>query len=331
MGKMGALVSGVLRNQTRIAEFALTNICTAQCDFCSIWKQKDKHTVDTDVAVKTVTQLSDLGIDFITLTGGEPLLHPHFDAILQECARVNMVSSILNADARLINAKRLEALERSSVDLLCISVDHHEEQVASASRKIPGILGHIGTAVRELNKRRIKTMASTLIWKHNLHSLPALFRACRDMGFDMISVNYPEFSESPVYTLGGDAIDITKEDLIGALEEVISLKKDFRIVNTVTSMENIISYLKGEVPKYPCLGGYRAFFVDWNLDIYPCMHLGRSLGKVSEVKRSDFVKKPCNCCNMSWYRDFSIYFQGMKSMKPILEGMQFLREYGFTG
>jgi len=330
MGKKSAIVSGILKNEAKIAEFALTNICTARCDFCSIWQQKEKHTVSTEDAVRTISQLYDLGIRFITLTGGEPLLHPDFEAIIKECTRVNMMSSILNADARLINEKRLDILERAETDLVCISVDHHEDEVVSASRKIPGLLGHIETATKELKKRKIKTMASTLIWKKNRHSLRELFQKCESMGFDLISVNYPEFSQSPVYTLGGDAIDITKEDLICALEEVIQLKKEFNLANTPTSMRNIISYLKGETPQYTCLGGYRAVFVDWNLEMWPCMHLGRSMGKVSELKKSDFKKKPCNCCNMSWYRDFSIYFQGLKSIRPLLEGVQFLKGFGIS-
>ncbi|MBN1413110.1 MAG: radical SAM protein [Spirochaetales bacterium] len=323
MGKKLSFIKNIISNKFKLAEFALTNICTAKCDFCSIWQQKEKHMVDKESALATIRHLSKMGIGFITLTGGEPLLHPNFGDIIKECTRLNMISSILNADARLLNEKRLNALAEAKVDLMCISVDSHLDEVASKSRKIPDLLSHIEKAVHELHARKIKVMASTLICNYNKEALFELFNKCTEIGFDMISVNYPEFSESPVYTLGGDAIKISREELIKAMEEVISLKPKFKLVNTVTSIRNIIKYLNNETPDFMCLGGYRAIFVDWFLNAYPCMYLGRNLGPVLELTEDKFEKVLCNACNMSWYRDFSIYFQGLKSLKPLLEGVNF--------
>lgn len=308
-----------------MSEFALNNICTAKCQFCSIWKQKDKVSVDTDKALKTISHLASMGVRFITLTGGEPLLHPGFERLIERCNQENIVSAILAADPRLFNQKRLEALERNKPNLVCISVDHHEEDVAYESRKIPDILAHTQEAVQELGDRDIKTMASTLICDYNHGSLRELFQKCTDMGFDFITVNYPEFSESPIYTLGGDAISLTREDLLKNLHEVVALKKEFNnIANTNASIRNIAAYLRGETPEYMCLGGYRVFFIDWFFQAHPCMHLEKSLGDVLDLSLKSLIKDPCNECNMSWYRDFSIYFHGIKSIRPLYEGLDFV-------
>ena len=167
-------------------------------------------------------------------------------------------------------------------------------------------------------------MASTLICDYNHRSLRQLFEKCTAMGFRFISVNYPEFSESPVYTLGGDAISLSKQDLIVALEKVSELRKEFNIINTTTSIENIQSHLRDERPDFMCLGGYRVFFIDWFFQAYPCMHLARGMGDVLELKLGDFKKELCNGCNMSWYRDFSVYFHGLKSIRPMIEGLKFV-------
>jgi len=325
MAKQLSIIKDLLRNRLRLCEFAVTNMCTAQCQFCSIWKQKDKIRVDTEKALQTISHLATLGVRFITLTGGEPLLHPDFDKLVERCTQEDIISAVLAADSRLFTERRLDALERSKADLVCISVDSHEERIAYESRKIPDTLARTRRAVEELSRRKIKTMASTLICDFNYNALRELFQSCVDMGFDFITVNYPEFSQSPVYTLGGDAITLSKEHLIDRLMEVMELKKEFpQIVNPVNSLENIISYLEDETPEFPCLGGYRVFFIDWFFQAYPCMHLGRSMGDVLELKLSDFKKEPCNQCNMSWYRDFSVYFQGLKSIRPLLSGLQFV-------
>jgi len=323
--KRNAILKDIAKNKLRMSEFALNNICTAKCQFCSIWKQKDKVSVDTDKALKTISHLASMGVRFITLTGGEPLLHPGFERLIERCNQENVVSAILAADPRLFNQKRLEALGRNKPNLVCISVDHHEEDVAYESRKIPDILAHTQEAVRELGDRDIKTMASTLICDYNHGSLRELFQKCTDMGFDFITVNYPEFSESPIYTLGGDAISLTREDLLKNLHEVVALKKEFKnIANTTASIRNIAAYLRGETPEYMCLGGYRVFFIDWFFQAHPCMHLEKSLGDILDLSLKSLIKDPCNECNMSWYRDFSIYFHGIKSIRPLYEGLDFV-------
>lgn len=204
------------------------------------------------------------------------------------------------------------------VDYVAISIDHYSNRVEFESRKIPNLIEHITKAVSELKKRRIKTMASILISNFNHKSLRKLFLKCKEIGFDSICINYPEFSESPVYTLGGEAIKLTNKEVIKALEDVIELKREFNIINPTDSLRNIISYLKGETPKFMCLGGSLTLFVAWNFQVYPCMHLSKSFGDILDLKKKDLKKVLCNKCNMSWYRDFSIFFQGIKSIKPLL-------------
>ena len=324
MGKQLSFLKGILKNNLRMCEFAITNICTAKCKFCSIWQQQPKVTVDTDKALRAISHLSRLGIRFITLTGGEPLLHPDFEKLIERCNREHITSSILNADPRIFTQRRLDALGRCKPDLVCISVDHYSDEVVFESRSIPDLLSHAKRAVSELKQRGIKTMASTLICKYNHDQLEPLMKKCTEIGFDYISANYPEFSESSVYTLGGDAAYITKEQLVHSLEDVLELKKKYPIVNPEISVLNIIDYLKNRTPKYLCLGGSRVFFVDWFFQISACMHLARSLGNVLELKPGDIKKKLCNECSMSWYRDFSIYFHGVKSLRPLISGFSFV-------
>ena len=49
------------------------------------------------------------------------------------------------------------------------------------------------------------------------------------------------------------------------------------------------------------------------------MHLNQKLGNIFEIEKKHFWKQTCNRCNMSWYRDFSIYFQGIKSLPVFIE------------
>lgn len=314
----------MLSNNLRMCEFAITNICTARCRFCSIWKQEKKIMVDTEKALKTISHLSRLGFSFVTLTGGEPLLHPDFEKMIERCNQESITSAILDADPRIFTEKRLAALGRNKPDLVSISVDHHTEDVIYEARSLPQLLSRAETAVQELKDRGIKTMASALISRYNHDSLKPLMEKCHDMGFDYISINYPEFSESPVYTLGGEAVRLSKPELIRSLKDVLALSKDYPIVNPELSLKNIIGIIENGTAKFTCLGGYRVFFVDWFFQAHPCMHLSRSMGDVLSLQPDKFEKVACNSCTMSWYRDFSIYFQGLRSIRALASGFKFV-------
>ncbi len=54
-------------------------------------------------------------------------------------------------------------------------------------------------------------------------------------------------------------------------------------------------------------------FVDWFCDVRPCMQLPQVLGNILTMTKDDFETVACNKCNMSWYRDFSAFFHGVKS------------------
>ncbi|MFA5176141.1 MAG: radical SAM protein [Candidatus Nanoarchaeia archaeon] len=308
-----------LKGNYRACEFALTNICVSKCSFCNIWKQKKKIIVDKDKAIKTIDCLADLGVRFITLTGGEPLLHPNIIDFTKRCTKRGIVTAILDADPRLFTKEKVEELKKAGLDYACISIDHYTDEIEYKSRKIKDLLFHIKNAVELLKKNKIKTIASILISNYNHTELKKLFEKCNDIGFDNIAINYPEHSLSTVYELGGNMVRLTPEQTIYALQEVIKLKKEYNIINPIDSMQNIIKYLKKERVDYLCFGGNKVLFVDWFFNVYPCMHLAKHFGPIFELTKDKLLKQPCNCCNMSWYRDFSIYFCGIKSIKPLIK------------
>ena len=328
-GLAGNVFRHGIRGRLKTAEFAITNACIAQCSFCEIWKQQPKVFVDRDKALYVIDRLADFGTVHITFTGGEPLLHPNIVDFVQKAASRSIYTSVLDAAPQLLFRNDIiKRLEDAGNNMISVSFDSGDPQIMAESRKIPNIMQDIVKAVEQIRKTRIKAMASVLIWNNNYDRLESLCTEALNMGFNLISINYPTFSQSQVYPLGGEGISLSREKVIHGLESAIDLQKSgkYGILNSPSSMRNIINYLKDpKTVKYPCLGGTHVVFVDWFFDLHPCMQLPDVMGSMLTMEEKDFRRPVCNDCNMSWYRDFSALFQGVKSVPLWLESLKVFR------
>jgi MoaA/NifB/PqqE/SkfB family radical SAM enzyme len=331
-GKARNVFKNYFLGKLKAAEFAITNACIAKCSFCEIWKQQPKVFVDREKALQVIDRLADHGTVHVTITGGEPLLHPDLVDFVRKATDRKMHTAVLDAAPQLLLKNDIvKRLEDAGNDMISISFDSGDPKIMAESRQIPNIMEDMAKAIEAIGKTKIKTMASVLIWNDNFDKLEDVCIRAKEMGFNFISLNYPTFSQSEIYPLGGEGISLSRENVIYGLESAIKLRDTgkYGIINTAASMKNIIRFLKDPTKvKYHCLGGTSVLFVDWFFDIHPCMQLPMVLGNILTMSEKDYKMSPCNECNMSWYRDFSAMLHGLKSV-PVwfesLEGFKALR------
>jgi MoaA/NifB/PqqE/SkfB family radical SAM enzyme len=317
-GKNRNALKNLISGKLRLAEFAIANACIAKCSFCEIWKQQPKIFVDKEKALTAIDRLADFGVSQITLTGGEPLLHPNVVDFVERATKRKMINSVLNAAPQLLMRHDiLKTLEGAGCDLISISFDSGDPQTMAESRQIPNIMEDMARAMEMIGRTSLKAMASVLIWNDNYDKLDEVCAHAKNMGFGFICLNYPTFSKSQVYPLGGEGISLSREKVIHGLKEAIRLRDTgkYGIINSSISMKNIINYLEDPATaKFHCYGGTRVLFVDWFFDVRPCMQLPNVMGNILTMDEKALGRPPCNDCNMSWYRDFSMLFHGFRSL-----------------
>jgi MoaA/NifB/PqqE/SkfB family radical SAM enzyme len=86
--------------------------------------------------LRRVDLLGDLGTSVITISGGEPLLHPQLDDIIHRTRQRRIVSGLIT-NGYLLTAERIQKLNRAGLEWLQISIDNvSPDEVSKKSLKV---------------------------------------------------------------------------------------------------------------------------------------------------------------------------------------------------
>jgi len=109
--------------------------CNLACAYCNEYDDHSKP-VALDEMIRRLDHLADLGTNVITISGGEPLLHPELDDIIAHIRRRGMIAGMIT-NGYLLTADRVKRLNRAGLDHLQISVDNvMPDEVSKKSLKV---------------------------------------------------------------------------------------------------------------------------------------------------------------------------------------------------
>ncbi len=109
--------------------------CNLACTYCNEFDNFSKP-VPTELMLQRVNKLGDLGTSVITISGGEPLLHPDLDEIIRQMVRRRIVSGLIT-NGYLLTADRIQRLNRAGLEWLQISIDNvNPDEVSKKSLKV---------------------------------------------------------------------------------------------------------------------------------------------------------------------------------------------------
>ena len=159
--------------------------CNCRCLMCDIWKRPAGSELDLKNLSRYRDSLRTLGVRQVVLTGGEPLLHSHFDelcALLKESGvRITLLTT------GLLLAKRAESVVKW-VDEIIISLDGPESVHNSIRRVRRGFdLIRIGIATIRTDRPDMPIQARSTVQRANFLFLRDTVTASKQLGFDSIS------------------------------------------------------------------------------------------------------------------------------------------------
>src|SRR5664279_5022105 len=96
--------------------------CNLACAYCNEYDDSSKP-VPLETMYSRLDRLAALGTTVITISGGEPLLHPDLDAIVARIRRNGAIAGLIT-NGYLLTAERVRRLDRAGLEHLQISIDN---------------------------------------------------------------------------------------------------------------------------------------------------------------------------------------------------------------
>ena len=293
-------------------QFAITNLCNADCDFCGFARSKFDPKARRSVTLEEARRVIDVAlknhIGYLLFVGGEPMVHRDLRAMTRYAAERG-IRPMICTNGGLWTEENMRGLVDDGLTSVIMSVDAHDIAKHEKNRGLPDVCKKIRRANEFFQGVRVQTTASITASRliDDYEKLPPFLES---LGFKSCTFSYPLTSLASSYLSFSDSglVNYSKEELIALFEKIKTMKRNsgFPVVNPRESLDEMQRHLRGEKEKFACLGGHKYFYLDWKLDLYRCHYWETPMCKVWDWDESKLIRDGCTRCMIDCYRDPSV-------------------------
>jgi len=266
-----------------LAHIIPTRRCNLSCGYCNEYDDFSPP-IPTDTMLRRIDLLAGLRTAVVTMSGGEPLLHPEVEAIIRRIRHHGMISGIIT-NGYLLTQKKIQALNDAGLEHLQISIDNIQpDDVSMKSLKV-------------LDKK-LEFLAEHAEFSVNINSVigggiknpeDALTVTKRAVGFGFAS------SVGIIHDHTGGLKPLTERER-RVYQEIKGFETNRGYSSINWFQENLA---RGQVNDWKCRAGARYLYICEDGLVHYCSqqrgHPGISLERytVSDIEREYFTKKAC--------------------------------------
>src|SRR5436853_5851951 len=109
--------------------------CNLACGYCNEY-DKVSDPVPLDVMKRRLDKLAELGTSIVTISGGEPLMHPELDDIIRHIRSHRMIAGLIS-NGYYFTPERIKRLNKAGLEYLQISIDNvNPDEVSRKSLRV---------------------------------------------------------------------------------------------------------------------------------------------------------------------------------------------------
>ncbi len=124
-----------------ICDVSVTNVCNAACDFCGFARDKTlagaARYLDAEAFSRALPILYRRGIRYLTLQGGEPLVHPEVVRLVSMTTKTGISCAVITNGWFL--PRHIDALAAAGLSRLIVSIDSADLAEHDRNRGLSGL------------------------------------------------------------------------------------------------------------------------------------------------------------------------------------------------
>lgn len=259
-----------------IVNLFVTGKCNANCKYCYVDMQRQpEREFNGNEWIALIDQLIERGARMFSLVGGEPLLSPHIERIIDHLVKRN-VFFVLTSNGFLV-PKKIDLVKKAPV--ISISLDGEEKCHDAVRGK--GQFQKAMEGIKAAQKLGANVRISTVISKHNIHQIDFLVELCKK---ENMCVTFTPCINPPEYRMKEtQELQLSDEELRDFFHRLKKSKTSHpQIMNSFESIDFMIHYptafgtvvMKSDEHsayyKLPCPYGRFQFIIEHTGNVYPC-------------------------------------------------------------
>ena len=160
-------------------QIELTSKCNERCVHCYIPHKFKLYNITDELYYSTLEQLSKMNVLSVTLSGGEPMMHPHFKEFLRAAKKydfyVNILSNLTLLDDETIQIMKDGNVSSVQVSLYSMIPEHHD-----AITKLPGSFEKTKASILKLIENDLPLHVSCPTMKGNKDDYGEVLKWCHE-------------------------------------------------------------------------------------------------------------------------------------------------------
>ncbi len=251
----------------------LTYACNLDCFFCYNNRKKKGKYLTLREYDKILRDLADMQTMFLMLTGGEPMLHPHFFAIGRISRAYGFVVR-LRTNGHLLNDANVRRIQ-TEIQPYAIEVSLHGATAAVHDRqtRTPGSFDQLIANIKTVKKRGLRCACVTTPTAWNEHQITAMFSLC-----DQLQI--PLKFQGPVGPRdNGDTTPLTIQPARSTWDIIERIQKQRR---GLLPAEPTDQQPDNQITPATCGVGCTGVDIDPFGNVQACVHLQEAAGNLHE-------------------------------------------------
>jgi len=283
--------------------------CNLRCTGCWAGEYEAKDDLDTATIDRIISEGKEMGIYFIVMSGGEPLLRK--DDILALAEKHDDVAFMVYTNATLVDEKFAEDLARLGNVVMAISLEGFEE--ATDNRRGKGVYKKIMNAMDLLRSKGIVFGASTTYMRSNFEEVSS------DAFVDMLVEKGCRFAWYFTYIPVGIDADV---ELMATPEQRARMFQRIQYFRKTRPIFLIDFWNDGEASNGCIAGGKRYLHINAAGEIEPCAFIHFATHNIKGLSLKEALQTPL----MKSYQKRQPFNTNLLRPCPLIDNPEMLRE-----